>query len=95
MAAVTASGMTSASTSNVLDSFAYFLPLACFVHCTRRRQRRRPTESNDMDPKLTMLFLLIAAIIGLSHLSKEFLARVKGQFAIRRWRELVPARRKS
>ena len=42
-----------------------------------------------------MLFLLIAAIIGLSHLSKEFLARVKGQFAIRRWRELVPARRKS
>jgi hypothetical protein len=48
-----------------------------------------------MDPKLTMLFLLIGAIIGLSHLSEENLARMKRQLALRRWRKMLPGRRKS
>jgi hypothetical protein len=48
-----------------------------------------------MDPKLAMLFLLIAAIIGLSHLSDDRLARMKQQLAGRSWRGMVPGRRKS
>jgi hypothetical protein len=48
-----------------------------------------------MDPKLAMFFLLMAAIIGLSHLNEEAVARFKQQMVIRRWREFVPARRKS
>jgi hypothetical protein len=48
-----------------------------------------------MDPKLAMLFLLIGTIIGLSHLDEDSVARVKQQFALRRWREMLPARRKS
>ena len=47
-----------------------------------------------MDPKLTILFLLIGAVIALSNLSDEKLARMRRQFAARRWRELVPGRRK-
>ena len=45
-----------------------------------------------MDPKVTMLFLLIGAIIGLSHLSDENLAQMKQQLAPRRWRILAPRR---
>ncbi len=48
-----------------------------------------------MDPKLTLLFLLIGSIIGLSHLNDDKLARVRLQLVIRRWREFVPGRRKS
>jgi len=48
-----------------------------------------------MDPKLTILFLLIGSIITLSHLSDDNLARMRRQFISRRWRELVPGRRKS
>jgi hypothetical protein len=48
-----------------------------------------------MDPKLAMLFLLIGTIIGLSHLNEDTVARMKQQFALKRWREMVPARRKS
>lgn len=48
-----------------------------------------------MDPKLAIFFLLIAAIIGLSHLREDTLIRLRQQFVIKRWRELVPARRKS
>ena len=48
-----------------------------------------------MDPKLAMFFLLIGAIIGLSHLSDDTLTRMRQQFAIKRWRAIVPARRKS
>ena len=47
-----------------------------------------------MDPKLTLLFLLISGIIALSHLDDENLARVRRQLIIRRWREFVPGRRK-
>ena len=48
-----------------------------------------------MDPKIAMLLVLISAIIGLSHLNDDVLARAKQMFAPKRWRELVPARRKS
>jgi hypothetical protein len=47
-----------------------------------------------MDPKLTILFLLIGTVIGLSHLSEENLDRVRRRIAARRWREFVPGRRK-
>jgi hypothetical protein len=48
-----------------------------------------------MDPKLTILFLLIGAVIALSHLSDENLGRMRRQIVGRRWREFVPLRRKS
>ena len=48
-----------------------------------------------MDPKLYLLFLLFGSIVGLSHLNDETLAKMKKQFARRRWREFVPTRRKS
>jgi hypothetical protein len=47
-----------------------------------------------MDPKLTMLMLLIATIVGLSHLSDENIGRMRRQIAARRWRDFVPGRRK-
>jgi hypothetical protein len=47
-----------------------------------------------MDPKLTLLFLLIGSVIGLSHLNEEKLARMRQRLAARRWRELVPGRRR-
>jgi hypothetical protein len=48
-----------------------------------------------MDPKLTILFLLIGCVIGLSHLNEENLGRMRRQMAGRSWRELVPLRRRS
>ena len=48
-----------------------------------------------MDPKLTILFLLIGGIIGLSHLDDESLTRMRRQFVARHWRDFVPGRRKS
>jgi hypothetical protein len=48
-----------------------------------------------MDPKLTLLFMLIGAVIGLSHLSDENLGRMRRQLVRRRWREFMPGRRKS
>jgi hypothetical protein len=47
-----------------------------------------------MDPKLTILFLLIGTVIALSNLTDERLARMRRQLAARRWREFVPGRRK-
>jgi hypothetical protein len=47
-----------------------------------------------MDPKLTILFLLIGAVIALSHLNEENLRRMRRQFVSRRWREFVPLRRR-
>lgn len=47
-----------------------------------------------MDPKLAILFMLIAAVIGLSHLSDEKLSRMRRQFLSRRWREFMPLRRR-
>lgn len=47
-----------------------------------------------MDPKLTLLFLLIGTVVGISHLSEENLTRMRRQLVDRRWREFVPVRRK-
>ncbi len=47
-----------------------------------------------MDPKLTLLFVLIACVIGLSHLTEENLGRMRRQLANRNWRGLVPSRRR-
>ena len=52
-------------------------------------------KGKKMDPKLTMLFVLIGTIIGLSKLDDEILGRMKNQLVRRSWRGLVPGRRKS
>jgi hypothetical protein len=43
-----------------------------------------------MDPKLTVLFLLIGTIIGLSRLNYEDLTKMKRGFDGQRWRDIVP-----
>lgn len=48
-----------------------------------------------MDPKITILLLLIAAIVVLSHLNDENLGRWWRQFAGRGWREFFPTRRRT
>ena len=48
-----------------------------------------------MDPKIALLFLLIGAVIVLSHLSDENLGRMRRQLVNRRWREMMPLRRRS
>ena len=48
-----------------------------------------------MDPKIAILFMLIGAIIGLSHLNEDILGRMRRQFAGRAWREFVPLRRRT
>jgi len=48
-----------------------------------------------MDPKLTILVMLIGAIIALSHLNEENLGRMRRQLVGRRWREMMPLRRRS
>jgi len=48
-----------------------------------------------MDPKLTILVMLIGAIIALSHLNDENLGRMRRQIVDRRWREMMPLRRRS
>ena len=47
-----------------------------------------------MDPKITLLFMLIGSVIGLSRLNNTNLDRVRRQFAGRQWREFMPRRRK-
>ena len=47
-----------------------------------------------MDPKIALLFLLIASVIGLSHLSEENISRVRQQLNDLRWREFIPRRRR-
>jgi|SoimicmetaTmtHPB_FD_contig_31_1726200_length_631_multi_2_in_0_out_0_2 hypothetical protein len=48
-----------------------------------------------MDPKITLLFMLIGSVIGLSRLRDVNLDRVRRQLADRQWREFVPKRRKA
>jgi hypothetical protein len=48
-----------------------------------------------MDPKITILFVLIGCIIALSHLGDGTFGRMRRQLANRRWRELVPGRRRA
>jgi hypothetical protein len=47
-----------------------------------------------MDPKLTLLFMLIGAVVVLSHLTDETLTRVRRQLTDRRWRKFVRISRK-
>ncbi len=47
-----------------------------------------------MDPKLTILFMLIGIILTMSHLADGTFGRVRRQISIRALRELVPGRRK-
>ena len=47
-----------------------------------------------MDPKITLLYMLIGSVIGLSRLRDVNLDRVRRQLADRQWREFVPRRRK-
>jgi hypothetical protein len=42
-----------------------------------------------MDPKLTMLFLLIGTIIGLSHYDDEYVVERKRQLDGRSWRNVT------
>jgi hypothetical protein len=46
-----------------------------------------------MDPKLTMLFMLIGTIVGLSHLSER--RRPERQAVSRAWRRFVPIWRRT
>ena len=39
----------------------------------------RDARGDEMDPKLTMLFMLIGTIISLSHLGDENLAKIKSR----------------
>lgn len=47
-----------------------------------------------MDPKLTMLFMLIGAVVVLSHLTDENLTRMRRQLVDGRWRNFVRLPRK-
>jgi hypothetical protein len=47
-----------------------------------------------MDPKLTLLFVLIGAVVVLSHLTEENITRVRRQLSERRWRQFVRISRK-
>jgi hypothetical protein len=47
-----------------------------------------------MDPKLTLLFVLIGAVVALSHLTDDNLTRMRRQLADRRWRNFVRISRK-
>ncbi len=47
-----------------------------------------------MDPKLTMLFMLIGTVVVLSHLTDENLTRMRRQLVNRRWRNFVRPPRK-
>ena len=52
-------------------------------------------EGRTMDPKITILFVLIGVIIALSHLNEERLHRFWRQFAGRGWRDFMPVRRRT
>ena len=47
-----------------------------------------------MEPKIALFFLLIASVIGLSHLTDEVVGRMRRQLGEKRWREILPRRRR-
>jgi len=47
-----------------------------------------------MDPKLTILFMLIACIIGLSHLADGAFGRMRRLLPGQRLRNMMPGRRR-
>jgi hypothetical protein len=54
----------------------------------------RTEQDGPMEPKIALLFLLIACVIGLSHLNDEVVGRVRRQLSEGRWREILPRRRR-
>jgi hypothetical protein len=55
----------------------------------------RLERDGSMDPKLTILFLLIGTVIALSHFGEGKLDRVRRQLVSLRWREFMPGWRRS
>lgn len=47
-----------------------------------------------MDPKITLLLVLIATVIGLSYLTDANIDRLRRQFDLSRWRGFMPLRRR-
>ena len=47
-----------------------------------------------MEPKIALLLLLIACVIGLSHLNDAAMGRMRRQLGERRWRAILPRRRR-
>jgi hypothetical protein len=47
-----------------------------------------------MEPKIALFFMLIASVIGLSHLSEDAVSRMRRQLSEGRWREILPRRRR-
>jgi hypothetical protein len=55
---------------------------------------RRNEQDGPMEPKIALFFLLIASVIGLSHLNDEVVGRMRRQLGEKRWREILPRRRR-
>jgi hypothetical protein len=51
-------------------------------------------QDGPMEPKIALLFLLIACVIGLSRLNDEVVGRMRRQLGAGRWREILPRRRR-
>ena len=47
-----------------------------------------------MEPKIALFFLLIASVIGLSHLNDDVVSRMRRKLGEGRWREILPRRRR-
>jgi len=47
-----------------------------------------------MEPKIALLFILIASVVGLSHLNDDVVGRIRRQLGEGRWREILPRRRR-
>jgi hypothetical protein len=47
-----------------------------------------------MEPKIALLFLLIASVVGLSHLNDDVVGRMRRHLGEGRWREILPRRRR-
>jgi hypothetical protein len=52
-------------------------------------------EGETMDPKLTILFVLIGTIVALSHVSEGGFGRLRRASVNRRWRQFVPGWRRT
>jgi hypothetical protein len=72
---------------------AYFLTLECFLH-RGWRVWWRTEQDGPMEPKIALLFLLIASVVGLSHLNDDVVGRMRRHLGEGRWREILPRRRR-
>ena len=78
-----------------MPHIAHFLGLACVLQRNNRHNEVAVKKRPTMDPKLTILFMLIGVVIALSHLTEENLGRMRRQFVDRHWRKMMPLRRKA